>query len=238
MGVSPAATEPHLSPQEPGSLLTPHSASFPRGARGLRYLGHWPHGKPLWRSPPSRYPGCRQTRGRVPATAGGSTTWGSAWAQGRPPGRLSVLGPLASCCPSPQLRPPRAPHPPHLGSRRLLGTGPALASQPYLCVCARVTSGHADEGGHRPPGGHPSGPRGSSSRLRERPGPHLLNVREAPVGEGPTPDSGARLSIPGRSLPALRPPAGSERSLFQVTRAQPPHRGADADKGPLSSLTI
>lgn len=132
VGVSPAATEPHLSPQEHRVLTNPTlspSHRVPGAWRGTWDTGR--HGKPLWPQPTIQISRCRQTRGRGSSKLrGGSTTWGSAWAQGRPHGRL--LGPLASCRPSPQLS-PRAPRPPHPGSRGLLGTGPA-PSAALLCV--------------------------------------------------------------------------------------------------------
>lgn len=126
VGISPAATEPHLSPQEHRVLTNPTlspSHGVPRAWRGTWDTGR--HGKPLWPQPTIQISRCRQTRGLGSSKLrGGSTTWGSAWAQGRLPGRL--LGPRSSglLLPLPQLR-PRAPHPPHPGSRRLLGTGPA-----------------------------------------------------------------------------------------------------------------
>lgn len=204
VGVSPAATEPHLSPQEHRVLTNPTlspSHRVPGAWRGTWDTGR--HGKPLWPQPTIQISRCRQTRGRGSSKLrGGSTTWGSAWAQGRPHGRL--LGPLASCRPSPQLS-PRAPRPPHPGSRGLLGTGPAPAR--CSAVCARVTSGHADEGGPRLPGGHPSGPRGSS--LGSGRGLVLTpDCQEKPVGVGPDPGFWRRGFVHSRrSFPASVPPA-------------------------------
>lgn len=82
-------------------------------------------------------------------------------------------------------------------------------SRPECCsaVCARVTSGHADEGGHRLPGGHPSGPRGSS--LGSGRGLVLTpDCQEKPVGVGPDPGFWRRGFVHSRrSFPASVPPA-------------------------------
>lgn len=138
VGVSPAATEPHLSPQEHRVLTNPTLSPFPRGARGLE--GYWDtlagHGKPLWPQPTIQISRCRQTRDVVPANCGGSTTWGSAWAQGdRRPAGCSVLGPLASCCPSPSSGHGHpAPSLPRLQEAAWHRSRPPSAA--LLCVCA------------------------------------------------------------------------------------------------------
>lgn len=139
VGVSPAATEPHLSPQEHRVLTNP-TLSPPTGCPGL---GGVPGtlagpGSHCGRSPPSRYPGAARQGDVVPANREAGPPPGALpGLKGDRPAGCSVLGPLASCCPSPSsghghlTLPTQAP-------------GGCLAPVPppstaLLCVCVRVS---------------------------------------------------------------------------------------------------
>ena len=129
-GISPAATEPHLSPQEHRVRTNPTLSPSHRVPGAWRATwGTGRHGEPLWPQPTVQTSRCRQTRGRGSSELrGGATTWGET--------ARRLLGSLASCRPSPQLR-SRAPHPPHPGSRGCLAPVPPPSAAP-LCVCVHA----------------------------------------------------------------------------------------------------
>lgn len=116
--VAPQPPRPHLSPQEHRVLTNPTlspSHRVPGAWRG--YLGHWPAQEatvaaahhPDIQVPPDRGRGSSKLRAGPPpgALPGLKETAGQA-------ARSSVLGPLASCCPSPSSGHSTLPSPPRL----------------------------------------------------------------------------------------------------------------------------